>query len=285
MERLGPVDVHWTKGPGDARETACRQARDRTLIIAAGGDGTVSEVARGLVEAGENTAELGILPLGTGNDFAHGVGIPSHEREAIRLLGKEALPTDLGLVTFSDQAPRMFLNSFSVGLAAAVNLRTRDARRFGRASYVVNAVRGALSHSAETFLVDFDESGARPRVLVNLSLLNSGRFGGGVPLTPGADVGDGLLDAALIGPLSLRGWLDAVRRLRSGEHFSLPQLAHDRIGSVSIRPHSGNGRTLLELDGEVAETVGTVRVRVIAGAIRVRRPTPAGPASGPYRSG
>ncbi len=274
------MDVHWTRGPEDALDTArCEGIGRRPLILALGGDGTVSEVARGLADAGQAAAELGILPFGTGNDFARGVGIPLVPLEAVRMLDSvAAVPTDLGIATFLDQPPRLFLNSLSVGLAAAVNLRTRDARGLGRASYAVNAVREMIGHVAETFLLGFDTAATRPRILVNISFLNTGRFGGGIPLVPDGDAGDGLLDAVLIGPLSPFGWADAVRRLPSGSHLERRELERHRIGAASIRSRSGGDRTLLELDGEVVETTGTLRVTVAAGAIRVRRPRSSGPA-------
>ncbi len=274
--RVGPVDVHWTGGPGDALETARREGGRRSRILALGGDGTVSEAARGLAEAGEEaTAALGILPCGTGNDFARGVGVPAAPLEAVRLLDSaKPLPTDLGVASFSDdRPPRRFLNSLSVGLAAAVNLRTRDARGLGRASYAVNAVREVFGHAAGTWFLGFDDQPVRPRILVNVSFLNSGRFGGGITLVPDADAGDGKLDAVRIGPMSPVGWADAVRRLRSGSHFERRELERQRVESTSIR--SDEGPLLLEMDGEVVEAAGTLRVGVAAGAIRVLRSQPA----------
>ncbi len=266
MERIGAADVHWTTGPGDAFKTAREQAGERPLLVALGGDGTVSEVGRGISGSGA-AAELGVLPFGTGNDFARAVGIRG--RNALKAVAGAAVPTDLGVVRFTDQPSRHFLNSLSVGLAADVNRRTYGRRKFGRKTYLMDAVREAVGYRAATFRIGLDGEDPRPRTLVNASFMNTRCFGGGIPITPGADPGDGRLDLALVGTLSFVGWMDTVRRLASGTHFDRRELERHLIRRASVQ---GTGRIALEVDGELVETSRPFEISVAPAAIQVRRP-------------
>ncbi|MEP7149726.1 MAG: acylglycerol kinase family protein, partial [Acidobacteriota bacterium] len=112
---FGPFAVAFTKGPGDGIELARRASENgRTFIIACGGDGTINEIANGILQSGKDV-ELGIFPSGTGGDFRRTIGMPGETREAARALknGKTKL-IDVGKVTFVDHndnpAERFFLN-------------------------------------------------------------------------------------------------------------------------------------------------------------------------------
>ncbi len=271
--RLGAFDLLWTEGPGHAREIARREAGARDLVVAFGGDGTASEVARGLAGAASDRAELGLLPSGTGNDFAGAAGVPGRLAEAVGFLARTpAAPTDLGRVEAEDGTVRTFLNSGSVGLAAAVNERAANRRTpLGRAAYVGAAARELLTSRSGRYRVALDEAPMRPRLLLNFTLLNSRRFGGGIPLAPPADPGDGRLDAVLIGPLGLLGIADAVARLVRSAHLDHPAIEHRAVRRARIEPLDRAGETLLELDGEQARARGTLRFSVVPGALRIRR--------------
>ncbi len=275
--RLGAFDLLWTEGPGHAREIARREAAARDLVVAFGGDGTASEVARGLAGAASGPdgrcAELGLLPSGTGNDFAGAAGAPGRLRDAVGFLaGTPARPTDLGRVEAEDGTVRTFLNSGSVGLAAAVNERAANRRTpLGRAAYAGAAARELLTCRSGRYRVALDEAPMRPRLLLNFTLLNSRRFGGGIPLAPPADPGDGRLDAVLIGPLGLLGIANAVARLVRKAHLDHPAIEHRAVRRARIEPLDRAGETLLELDGEQARARGTLRFSVVPGALRIRR--------------
>ena len=275
-DRLGVHDLAWTQAPGDAERIAYREGGRRALIVAFGGDGTASEVAEGIRRSG-GEAELGLLPCGTGNDFASDAGIPARLSEAVRVLaGTPALPTDLGLVEFADGTSRCFLNSVSLGLAAAVAARAlRSRRRLGRATYVAAAASELLVFHPKTKRIAFDGEVGRPRLLLDFTVLNSTRFGAGIRLAPQADPGDGRLDAVLIGPLGPGALLDAVRRLIHGTHFGRPELEHRQIRRSVVRCLPGSGerpsRNVMELDGEVIRFRGPLKISVLPQALRVRR--------------
>ena len=284
-DRLGAHDLVWTDGPGHAERIAREEGSSRPLLIAYGGDGTASEVARGLAGSGGD-AELGLLPSGTGNDFAGDAGIPTRLPEAARLLNRTpAQRTDLGRVEDEAGASRYFLNSCSVGLAAAVAARTTDSGALGRATYGAAAAREIAVFSPLSLRVGFDSGPVRPRRVLNLTVLNSRRFGGGIHLAPPADPGDGLLDAVLIGPLGPLALLDAVFRLAQGTHFKRREIEHRAITRLAVEPLSGSpeagAETLSELDGDVVRWRGRLRISVAPGAVRIRRTEPRTPGRDP----
>ena len=272
QERLGSAETVWTEAAGDAERLARQAAGSRRLVVAFGGDGTASEVARGLAAAGGAEAEFGILPCGTGNDFAAAAGIPRSLPEAVDFLASgRARPTDLGLLRLDEGTPGHFLNSCSLGLAAAVVERTAAGpRRTGKATYALAAAREIATHAPRILWLSFDGGPERPRPVLDLSVLNGRRFGGGIPLAPAADPGDGRLDAVVIGPLRLAVLPDAVFRLLRGDHFSRRELDHAPVRELRARWE--DGPAVLEVDGEVRRASRSLSITVAPGALTLRRP-------------
>lgn len=273
MQRgVGSLELAWTEAAGDAERLAREEAGARPLVVAFGGDGTASEVARGLAAAGGGEAEFGILPCGTGNDFAAAAGIPRALPEAVDFLASAgARPTDLGLLRLDGAAPDHFLNSCSLGLAAAVVERTAAGpRRSGKATYALAAAREIATHASRVVWLSFDGEPERPRAVLDLSVLNGRRFGGGIPLAPTADPGDGRLDAVVIGPLRLSALPDAVFRLLRGDHFSRRELSH--VPVRELRARWEDGPAVLEVDGEVRRATASLSISAAPGAVRLRRP-------------
>ncbi len=279
-ERLGPHELAWTEAPGHAERIARAEGDSRSLLIAYGGDGTASEVARGLAVS-KGSAEMGLLPSGTGNDFAAVSGVPARLPEAARFLSRTpARATDLGHIEDAAGVSRFFLNSFSLGLAASVAERAAAGGGLGRATYAAAAAREVVAFQPVPLRVGLNEHPARPRTLLNLTILNSRRFGAGIPLAPSADPGDGELDAVLIGPLGPLALMDAVFRLTREAHFGRREIEHHRITRVTIGslPDAGGAPELLsEVDGDVVRWRETVTVSVAPGAVRIRRAPPRRP--------
>src|SRR5215210_1662037 len=156
---FGPFEVAFTKRSGEAVEIAEREARaGRRFIIACGGDGTINEVANGLLRS-ESEAELGILPSGTGGDFRRTLDIPRRTADAARALRKgETRVMDAGRVTFlngsGEEESRFFVNVASFGMGGDVIRRVKSrvglpagAARLlgGRASFAAAALHAAAT--------------------------------------------------------------------------------------------------------------------------------------------
>ena len=281
---FGPFAVAFTGRGGDASSIAEREARDGRLVVACGGDGTVSEVADGLVRSGAR-AVLGVLPSGTGGDFRRTLSLPTRGPDAALVLreGKTKL-LDAGRVTFTGndgvEETRHFVNVASFGMGGDVIRRVKDraglppgASRIlgGKLSFAAAALQSALAFEKPTVRASLD-SGREARLTVaNFCVANARYFGGGMKVAPDALLDDGLLDVISIGDLSAPAIFANAYKLYLGTHLGMEQVGHARARRVEARPWSDEV-VKLEVDGELAGRLPAV-FEILPGALRVRCPS------------
>jgi YegS/Rv2252/BmrU family lipid kinase len=186
-------DLTLTTRPGQAIDLAQWAAQEGwSIIVAAGGDGTISEVVNGLMAyAGEREAgTLGILPLGTANDLADMLALPRNLEEACqRIVARKTRLIDVGRVN-----NRFFVNNSAVGLEPMVSLAHEEMRWVkGDLRYIVAAVKAIIKAKFWQMKLTWDE-GSCENLMTLVSVGNSRRTGGAFYMTPQAEVDDGLLD-------------------------------------------------------------------------------------------
>jgi undecaprenyl-diphosphatase len=223
------------------------------LIIAAGGDGTVGTVADRLANT---DSVLGVLPLGTSNDFARSLGIPVHPERAVRLFrcGKVAT-VDLGRLDPAAQPPRHFAHAATVGLNVSfAKLATRASVRdhLGRLTYLV-AATGALRHRP-SFECELRYEGEQVRLtLAQLSVINAPTFGGAL----GMKLGGSSADDRLLDVLAIEA--QPVHRIVLAGLILLLHLRREVRGARALhvpRLHVQTDQPLeVALDGEIAGTL------------------------------
>lgn len=279
-----------TERPNHAAALARRAATRFDAVIAGGGDGTVQEVATGLL--GLDTP-FGVLPLGTGNDFAHHLGVPKRPADAVRaLLAADLVPVDAGIVRWqnADDATHIheavFVNAVGIGFDALVAAEAARFKVFRGISGYVMAVAKALrlwqqpdvevrrprGSVAEGEAVETEPPlYAGPFFLAAVS--NGTSVGGGFRLTPDARIDDGLLDLCLVaGPLTLPriGWL--LPKAIGGRHLGEPEVKMDRVDRLTLRLSAG---VPIHVDGEVlTRSAVEVDVEVRPSAFRMLRAGP-----------
>jgi len=274
---LPPFDVAFSERPLHATAIA-REATGRYGCIAlVGGDGTVNEVANGLVADDRPLRPdltLGIIPRGTGADFVRTLGIPRDlEGAAERLAMGKVREIDVGKVRYrspdGSEAVRYFLNEGEIGMGAAASDRVnRSSKRLGgRLSFLRATLITALSYRPHLVNLSLDGAPAQPMLLTNVWLANGQYSGGGIRMAPRARLDDGLLDVVCIGSLSRLQTVIFLPKLRSGAFIDLPQVTYltaRRIEAESEVP------VLIEVEGEAIgslpatfELIGE-RLKVIA---------------------
>ncbi len=284
---FGAFAPAFTKGRGDAVEIAANAARkgDR-LIIACGGDGTISEVANGILAAGTN-AELGILPSGTGGDFRRTIGIPARTADAAKILRTgQTRQIDVGRVAYTkeDGGPdnSFFIGVASVGLSAAVIARVKEEGSAwlpnqgpkwltGRASYGWAMLQTAVKSSATRLFIQLDDSAERLAAVTNLCVANARYFGGGMKIAPDAKLDDGKFDVVSIGDLSAGRILTNAPRLYMGAHLNMAEVGHALGAKVAVRAANKDERIPLEVDGELPGYLPAT-FQILPKALRVRCP-------------
>jgi diacylglycerol kinase (ATP) len=211
-----------TEYPGHATELA-RQAGEQgyDLVIAVGGDGTVHEVVNGLMQVPHPTRPaLGIVPLGSGNDFAHILGLPIDPAEALlSALNGQSHPLDVGSVRDENDRLEYFNNTIGMGFDALVNMHTRKITHIhGFMMYFVALMRTIFRNFDPIDLhVETDQETWDQRSLM-LALGNGPREGGGFIITPDAKLDDGLLNYVTIKNISRLMMLRLVPEVMKGTH-------------------------------------------------------------------
>jgi len=254
---LGPLDVELTRCRRDAEEIA-RKAAERGVerLIAAGGDGTASEVASGLLASGRShTVELGLLPLGTGGDLARTLGLSRSPSEAIAALARgHTRRIDAGRVHYLDRsgepAVSHFLNVGSFGISGLTDQYVeRSPRMFGGTiAFAIAAIRSIVDYQRSRAVIKVDGRMVHDGP-VNLAVAANGRyFGGGMKIAPEAQPDSGLLEVVIIGDLSKPALLRKFPKLFTGSHVFDPSVACHR-GSV-VEAEAEPGTLLIDIDGE-----------------------------------
>jgi diacylglycerol kinase (ATP) len=263
-----------TEAPGHARELAQRAAaagHDRVLAV--GGDGTAQEVVNGLLDDG-GRVPLAILPEGSGNDLARGLGLPRDLQAALRIaVGERFMAVDIARATRTggDGSVRYFAAAGGVGFdaqVAAVMAGERRPWQRGRAGYLFSTLLELRRFRNQSLMFHFETpDGPRTveRVVLMAAIANGAYYGGGMRICPGATVNDGWLDICLVGDISR---LEALRQLPGiyrGRHVTHPAVEFVRARSVVIE---GDPETRVHLDGEPFGQV-PLRIDLIPRAIRV----------------
>ncbi|MCA1817708.1 MAG: diacylglycerol kinase family lipid kinase [Acidobacteria bacterium] len=265
-----------------------REARaGRRLVVACGGDGTISEVACGILDAGAE-AELGVLPSGTGGDFRRTLGVPTRTADAARTLRDGRTVTiDAGRVVFTNRGggreSRCFVNVASCGMGGEVIRRVKgsgsqspvargaSALAGGRASYALASARAALSFERPALRVRLDEKPERRIVVTNFCVANARYFGGGMKIAPDANLADGLFDVVAVGDLGAASIFANAYKLYLGTHLGMAQVHHARAGRVSVAAADEGEKVLLEVDGELVGRLPAT-FEILPRALRVRVP-------------
>ncbi len=253
------------------------------VVVAVGGDGTVSNVADRLVAVGSDDVALGYLPNGTGNDFGRNLGFdPKGVDEAVRaLVTGHTRRVDVGRVeteTVSEHHPdrwetRHFLNVVGFGFDIAVIDAAARARFLkGELLYKVTALQQLFRFPGIRAGVTSTDGQEQRGHLLMLTVSNGAFFGGGFPIAPGATVDDGKLHACLIGDARPLGRLKLFNRAERGDHVAAEEVAILDDDGFRL---TFSGPVRFEVDGDVRRTAGPeLEVRTLPGRLRVVAPTP-----------
>ena len=259
-----------TRGPGDAERLAGDAAaggHDR--VIAIGGDGTVQEVVNGLIDGGASSS-LGIVPLGSGNDLARSLGLPSDDAEAWRVaVGRHTRTLDVARARNGDGMERWFASAGGIGFDAQVAAAMVSLGRwqFGRVGYLVTTLAELRRFSNRRIELRIDGRTSTHDVLL-VAIANGAFYGGGMRIAPSARPDDGLLDVCVVGDISRLTAIRQLPNLYRGTHVDHPQVSMHVGRSIDV---DGERGTWIHLDGEPFGSL-PLRVSLAAGILAVAAP-------------
>lgn len=260
-----------TRAPTHAADLA-QQAAEAGVshVIAAGGDGTVHEVVNGLMQAGGGPV-LGLLPIGTGNDFVKMVpGTATLEHAVDTLVCGVAHPLDVGYAAW-DGGGEYFANAMGTGIDVEVVRRMRRSRMLpGGFIYVAALLRALASYRPRQLLLELDDV-PHDRQIMNLAVCNGPSIGGSFRICPDALTDDGLLDVCVVAAMPLVRNAAMVPHVIRGTHVNRRGVTMARASTIRMGRPEG-GQMWFQLDGELRcaeDGVSGIRVHVHAGALQV----------------
>jgi YegS/Rv2252/BmrU family lipid kinase len=276
LNEYGNADWSGTVYPTHATELA-RQAGEQgyDMIIAMGGDGTVHEIVNGIMQLPENQRPiLGIVPVGSGNDFAHAIGIPMESDHALdHALKGEPSTIDLGVMTTEQGRKEYFDNTLGIGFDTVVTIRAHKLTLLrGFIMYLAAVIQTIfLNHEPVKMQIEADDKKWEQSNLM-LTLCNGPREGGGFLVAPDAKVDDGILHYAMIVNVSRLMMFRIVPEVMKGTHGKFKEVT---LGSCRKMSLTADRPMYIHADGEIYTSFGSnlrnVTFEVLPNALKVVR--------------
>lgn len=256
------TEVVYTEFAGHATNLARQGAREGFQVVAAvGGDGTVNEVARGLL--GTDKA-LAIIPRGSGNGLARHLGIPLSVRRALGVLGQYHLSRiDSGSIN-----GHPFFCTAGLGFDAHISSVFATSKKRGFRSYVELVLREFQTFEPTPFTISWEGQKLEEECFV-LAFANAAQYGSNAFIAPNADIRDGLLDLCLIPRLSLQSALEISIRLMTKQMASSSQAAYYTAKSIHVTSDSA---VKYHVDGEYVGEANEFNIQVLPSSLNVLVP-------------
>lgn len=252
IRHLPDAEVHRTRRKGDAvRFTRAALRKGCQMIVAAGGDGTLNEVVNG-IGATNPDVRLGLIPLGTGNDFARTLDLPTDLDEAIAVLAAGHTRA-IDLVRVTSDKVRYFVNVSAGGFSGLVDekLTARMKKTWGPLAYLRSAVAALpqlRAYRTTVSLTKRKRSTESTFSLYNVVIANGRYVGGGTQIAPEASIDDGLLDIILIKERSAAELTLLAAKVALGHHLSSDAIVFRRAAKVTVNSRPG---MWFNVDGEL----------------------------------
>ena len=263
-----PVEMHLSRARGDVEEQVFAQVNaGASRIVVAGGDGSIHEASNGVMRATAEAA-LGVIPTGTGNDFAKASEITLDWEAATRDLsrriatGEHYRTVDIGRIN-----DRFFANGAGIGFDAKVTKIAQSYRApIGDLVYLLAVFRSMLGDIATPRLhIETPErSWDGPITFANIA--NGPWIGGMFHVAPMAENNDGAFDLLVVDPVSRRRILMLLPKLLAGTHISEPEIDHARVRQMTV---VADEPVVSHLDGEIQPDQLSFEIEILAGALRL----------------
>jgi diacylglycerol kinase (ATP) len=255
----------FTTGPGEATELAQKGVNSSYDVIAAvGGDGTVNEVARGLVK---KDCVLGIIPLGSGNGLARSLNIPLKLKRSIHFLANpQIISIDVGKVN-----QYYFFGICGIGLDAQIGKKFQDYGKRGPFPYFIIGVKEYLSYHPSEYKIKNENLDIEIKPLL-ITVANTQQYGNGAVIAPQADFQDGILDICILDKIPVIKALLNFPKLFTGTINTIPFYKTFKAKSLQIILKQKQG--IIHTDGEPVVIYNPINIEVLNRALKVCSPGP-----------
>lgn len=250
----------FTTGPSDATQIAAKSSAEEVdIVTAVGGDGTVNEVASGLINS--NTA-MGIIPLGSGNGVARSLGIPVDVKESIKLL----LSSNIISIDTGDINDLPFVGVAGLGYDANVGAKFQEFGHRGPVPYFIIGVKEFLKYEPVRISLDLENESDQFSPLL-VAIANTKQYGNGAIIAPSASPTDGYLNVCVIKTVSFSRAVKLIQKLFNGSINEADEYIHYRTKQIKI--NTSTDQTRIHTDGEPKTVTGDLNIRIKEKSLRV----------------
>ncbi len=260
------LKIHKTEYAGHAKKIAEGLTADGkfTHLVAVGGDGTLHEVLNGIRDT-ENCT-LGLIPVGTGNDFAATAGIPLDVRNAAEIIVFRA-PSCIDYIELSNGLRS--INAVGTGIDVDVLKRAYSDKNAGKGKYYSAFLKSLKYYKSTSFIASWDGGEEREYKGLIACLGNGKQIGGGIKLFPEAKIDDGYMDLLVVDYLSKFRTLIAFIKLSTGNVNRVKEVTHVRCKSARFTPVDGD--PTIQIEGELYDNV-SIDAHIVSGKLKFYLP-------------
>lgn len=253
--------VYLTEYKGHARKIAEEITADGepTELIAMGGDGTLHEVFNGIVHIDKCT--LGVIPIGTGNDFAHSAGIPEDVKEAAEIIAFKA-PCAIDYIELSDGLRS--INAVGLGIDVDVLRRMERSGKPTKGKYFRALLSSLLHYKCRPFSVYYNGTEEKHNGLI-ACIGNGTQIGGGIKLFPDAKIDDGYLDLLIVDYISRFKTVSALIKLMRGKIGGIPEIKQIKCKQADFISLDKNYS--IQAEGEIYDNV-PIKAKIVSGKLK-----------------
>jgi YegS/Rv2252/BmrU family lipid kinase len=259
-DRKMDFQLVYTEKAGDATNLATAAKERFDCVVAVGGDGTINEIVNGIIGG---TSKLGIVAVGSGNDFVRALDIPHKLSKSIdMLLEMRTRKIDVGLA-----GNRYFQNGLGIGFDAWVVQETMKVHKLrGTAIYLYSVLKTIYSYTPPVVKLEYNDV-SREEKFYMITVGNGISLGGGFKLTPHAILDDGFFDLNIIRDLKKWEVYQNLLSVFTGKHIYLEQVTSDRASQLSIRSDQGFAA---HVDGELLSlNLNSLEIKLLPKALEV----------------
>jgi YegS/Rv2252/BmrU family lipid kinase len=275
VEEHGGADWVGTEHPTHATDLAAKAGLEGyDTVVALGGDGTVHEVINGLMRVAPNhRPKLGVVPIGTGNDFAYAGGVAMDPMQAMaRVFTGTARPVDVGTIRDNNNRLEYWNNTVGIGLDGKINIMSRKITGlYGFILYFTATLRTVLQdYESSQMKIWIDDQPMDERGILMFTFGNGPREGGGFMTTPASKIDDGIFDYVSIKHISRISILQLIPKVMNGTHVSDKRVT---IGTFKKIRLEADRALPIHTDGELWSpyevNTRTVEAEMMAGAVQL----------------
>lgn len=239
-------------------------------IISVGGDGTLHHVINGMMRQRyikTSDIKLGVIPLGTGNDWIKTYNIPNSIEKSIEIIKKEQTDfQDIGLINHSNNEEEYYVNVAGIGYDGYVVNKLNSLKKFGSIAYLLSGLYGLLFYKKSNYTIKINDKIIQEKCLMVLFGLCQ-YSGGGMQMTKESNPTDGLLDITIAKNFSLLDLVFNLPKLYNGKIVNHKKIENYKVTSLEVI-ETINNNSFIEADGELLGK-GSLKVEIIPKAIQV----------------